>query len=219
MKKATFAALTGLIVLASAGTAHAQNSRLYVSGYMGLNIPTEHEFGESTTTRSGDIETDNTFSFAGALGLRLSPTWRIEAEVSYRNNDIDRVDFQTAGGGSQKLGGEHSTTLYMANIYYDFDFEWQNLYPFLSAGIGLAWHNVDIEDSTGLLLDASDSSIGFAWQLGSGLKYRLSENTALTGGYQYIGTSDLEIDTYDLDYSSHELRIGLEYDIPVSAFR
>ncbi len=217
MRQPFLALFISLFVFCAAGTAAAQTSRLYFAGYMGLNTPLEQEFGESTTTLSGDVEADNTLSFAGALGLRLDKSWRIEAEVSYRSADLDRIDI--GPGGTSKISGSMGTTLYMANLYYDFDFEWRNLFPFLTAGAGLAWHSTDVEAAPALLPDASDSTIGFAWQLGSGLKYRLSENAALTTSYRYIGTTDLEVDTYDFDYGSHEIRLGLEYDIPPDLFK
>lgn len=221
MKK-TFAIACITLVLSVAclaAPALAQTSRLYFAGYMGLNMVSEQEFGESTTTFSGDIESKNAISFAGALGLRFDNHWRLEGEISHSKADLNRADISTIGAGpSRDIGGSLSTTLYMANLYYDFDFEWQNLYPFLMAGVGMAWHNMDINNA-GALPDATDTTATFAWTLGSGLKYRVSPNMALTTGYRYIGTPDLEVDTYDLDYSSHEVRFGLEYDIPVTMFK
>lgn len=187
---------------------------------MGLSIPSDHRFDESTTGLTGEMRGKNSFSFAGALGLRFNDRWRVEAEVSYRNNDLTSLSL---GGGApmppQRTGGELSTTLYLANVYYDFDFEWQNLFPYLTAGAGIAAHGMDLTGAPGGLPDASDTSMGFAWQLGGGLKYRLSQNAAFTGGYRYIGTTSLETDTYDVNYGGHEIRFGIEYDIPVDMFK
>jgi opacity protein-like surface antigen len=204
--------LTTIGLLVATG-AQAQSSRLYFAGYMGLNIGTKGDFDESTTGRSGNFEFDNGMSFAGAAGLRLTQQWRIEGEISYRKTDFDRVNFD--GAGNFKEGGEMSTWLYMVNAYYDFDLKWKNVQPFVSAGIGLASHSGDINDGSALAPDASGSSIGFAYQVGGGLKYRVSDDMAFTGGYRYLGTTGGEFDSYDFDFGSHEFRVGLEYDLPI----
>lgn len=214
MKK-TLAVLTVIAtaITGSAGDVLAQSSRLYFAGYLGLNTHTENEFSESATDSSGDFEFKNAVSLAGALGLRLTPQWRLEGEISRRTADLDRADL--AGGNSFKTGGDIKTWLYMLNLYYDVDWTWKNFQPFLTAGFGLAGHEAVIDDSSGLLVDATDdSSLGFAWQLGGGLKYRLNPDTAITSNYRYLGTQDMEVDSYDVEYTTHEFRIGLEYDLP-----
>lgn len=195
----------------------AQSSRLYFAGYMGLNTNNESAFEETSIPRRGDFKYDNTLSFAGAMGIRLTKQFRVEGEVSYRKTDFDRVNFTNAGPFG--LGGDLSTWLYMINAYYDFDFEWEHIQPFVSAGVGIAHHNGAIDDTSGLAVDASDSSLGFAWQVGGGLKYRMNDDLALTGGYRFLGSSDVQLDNYDFEYRSHEVRFGLEYDIPVDLFK
>jgi len=195
-----------------AGLAQAQSSRLYFAGYLGLNSFTESEFSETTTGRQGDLEFKNAFSMAGALGLRLTPQWRMEAEISRRNSHTDRADI--TGAGSFEMGGDLTSWLYMLNLYYDVDWQWKNFQPFLMAGVGLASHEANLDDVSGLLPNASDDSLGFAWGLGGGLKYRVNPDMAITTNYRYIGANDLEVDSFDFEYSSHELRLGLEYDLP-----
>lgn len=217
--KRTLLATTVFIVLAiSANVAQAQSSRLYFAGYLGLNTHTDGDFSEKTTNSAGEIKLKNAFSLAGALGLRLTPQWRLEAEISRRSADMDRIDF-AGGAGSFKLGGDLETWLYMLNFYYDVDWSWKNFQPFLTAGLGFASHEASIEDISGLAVNATDDSLGFAWQLGGGLKYRLNPDTAITSNYRYVGTTDLEVDSYDVDYSTHEFRIGLEYDLPMDWLR
>lgn len=213
MKKNFTALCIASAALVCANLAQAQSSRIYLASYLGLNTHTESEFGESTVPQGGDIEFDNAISFAGALGVRVNEQWRLEGEVSFRTADMDRIDFDTAG--SFGLGGELQTYLFMLNTYYDFDLEWENITPFVSAGVGLAWHDGEIDDISGVAIDATDSDVGFAYQVGGGLKYRLDDDLAFTGGYRYLGTSDIQFDTYDFEYDSHEFRFGIEYDIPV----
>jgi len=211
------AALLNFGLLAVPGAAEAQSSRLYFAGYMGLNTNSPGTFKESTTPRSGEFKFDNATSYAGALGLRLDKKWRIEGEVSYRNTDFDNMNFDNVG--TFKMNGDLGTWLFMLNGYYDFDFKWKQVQPYVSGGVGIVHHSADIDDTSGLARDASDTSLGLAWQLGGGLKYRMSDDLAFTGGYRYLGTTDAEIGSYDFEYGSHEWRVGLEYDLPVDMFK
>lgn len=202
-------------ILTAAVAAQAQSSRIYFAGYLGLSMPSNSAFSDSASATTGDIEYKNATSFGGAMGLRLYPSWRVEGEVSYRKNDIDRMDF--AGGlGSFKAGGDIGSWLFMLNAYYDIDLEWDYLQPYLSAGVGMARHSAAVDDLSGLATDVEESSWNMAWQLGGGLKYRVNDALAFTGGYRYLGTSDPEFGDYETDYSGHEIRLGLEYDLPVS---
>ena len=193
--------------------ASAQTSRLYIAGYMGLSVPRDTEFSESSRPASGNIKIDNTQNFAGALGLRFSREFRVEAEIAYRKPSMDRID--VSGHGSFKAGGDLSSWTYMLNGYYDIDLGWQKLTPFVTAGLGLALHDAKILDSSGFAADALDNDWGLAYQAGSGLRYRLKKNVALTGSYRYLGTTEMRFDGYDFNFGSHEIRIGVEYDIPV----
>ena len=210
-----FIITTALATFVSAGIAHAQTSRIYVAGYKGLNSHTENQFSHSGAGLSGDYELDNAFTFAGALGLRLDHNWRIEGEVSYRRADFDRVDLST---GSSNAGGDLGSWFYLANVYYDFDYKWREFQPFVTAGLGLAYHDLTYEDLSGSLTDTNGDSFDLAWQAGAGVKYRYSDNMAFTGNYRYLATSELNVSDFNADYSSHELRFGVEYDLPVATF-
>jgi len=205
-----------VLALSFALPVQAQTSRLYFAGYMGLNTYGDNSLTESGSGIAGDIEFDNTLSFAGALGLRITKQIRAEAEISHRKADLNTFDIQ--GGASVRNGGDVTSLIYMLNLMYDFDLDWRNFQPFVSAGFGFASHEAHIIDASGFAPDATDDSMSLAWSLGGGLKYRISDNTAFTGNYRYLGTQDIQIDTYDMEYSSHEFRVGLEYDIPVRDF-
>lgn len=198
------------------GASYAQSSRIYIAGYLGLNMHSESPFSETTSGLSGDYELDNTQTFAGALGLRIDKNWRVEGEVSYRKADFNRVDFSS--GGTSSAGGDIGTWLYMANVYYDFDYKWRNMQPFVSAGIGLASHSFNYEDTSSLLPSRGADTFDLAWQVGAGMKYRFNDSVALTSNYRYLATSELNVSSFNADYNSHEFRVGVEYDIPVQTF-
>ncbi len=204
---ATFLALALLC-----GAAQARPSRLYFAGYLGLSEYNELDFNESTGAVEGNYRMDNATNFAGALGVRLTPQWRMEGELSYRNPKMSHMDLGNAGVFD--LGGHIKSWILMFNAYYDFDYEVAGLSPFVGAGLGLASHNAEIDDTSGLAADNKGNALGLAWQVGSGLKYNIGKDTALTGSYRYLGTSDIDIGGYSLEYGGHEFRVGLEYSIP-----
>lgn len=212
MHKQLYAILIALLIICIAAPAYAQSSRVYFAGYLGLSMVDDSDFSESTTGFTGNYNADNGTNLSAALGLRINRRWRGEAEISYRSLELDHTKFN---GATFQLGGDVTSWIYMLNVYYDFDPVWENIQPFLTAGIGLAFHDVAISDPNTALPNITDDDINFAWQVGSGLKYRLKENLAVTGNYRYLATTNIGAQSYDLDYDSHEIRLGLEYDIPV----
>ncbi len=202
-----------------AGSARAQASRIYFAGYLGLNHSPALNFSESVTPSRGDIEIQDSPTFAGALGLRLSPQWRVEGELSYRSAGADKISFSGGAPAAATLGGDLKTWLLMLNVFYDFNLKWDYLNPYLTAGIGLARNSARFDDTSANNIDASDTTMNMAWQLGGGLKYRVKKDLALTGGYRYLGMTSPEIGSYTVDYSGHEFRLGVEYDLPVSRMK
>lgn len=199
------------ILLAAPTPAQAQTSRVYLASYFGLKTYPDSEYDDSASGTSGDIKFKNAWSFAGALGLRLSQQTRVELEVDYTSADLDGIDIN--GLGAFQMGGEITSWIGMLNAYYDFDVDWP-LQPFLGAGLGLGHFDAQIDDVAGFATDTNDDALGLVWQVGGGLKYRMNPELAVTGGYRYLGTTSLEFGGYDLDYRTHEFRLGLEWDLP-----
>lgn len=214
LKPFSFLILLAVAACTLATPAHAQSSRLYFAGYLGLNTYSDLDYSDTTSGTAGHMQMKNAVSLAGALGLRLTEQLRLEGEISRRKADLDRITINNLG--EFEMDGEVASWLYLANFYYDlYQWQWRHLLPYVSVGVGAVHHEGDLSDSSGFASDAADSSVGLAWQVGGGLKYRLDPDLAISGGYRYIGAADLEFDGYEMEYGGHEFRIGLEYDIPV----
>lgn len=204
-----------LALIASVPHAHAQTSRMYLSGYMGLNTFSSREF--SHPTDNGAVEISNSVGFAGALGLRLTPNVRVEGEIAYNRSDFSNMTLSNGTTGA--IGKNLKTWLYMANVYYDLDVNWRNVTPYVSAGLGMAMHDGGIAGGPGGMPDASGTSYNLAYSLGTGLRYQMKPDLSLSGGYRYVGTTDFDIGDYQVDYGAHEFRVGLHYDLPVDMFK
>lgn len=154
----------------------------------------------------GELETDGGFGITGALGYAYGNGLRVEVEIGYRQNDLDRIS--VGGFGTTATGpvnGEISALSGMANVYYDYPIN-GGLIPYIGGGIGAA--SVDI-DSTALAAD--DSETAFAYQFMGGLRYPLNERLAVRVGYRFFTTEDVELQNTDVEYISHNVEVGLTY--------
>jgi opacity protein-like surface antigen len=199
-------------VLALPHNARAQTSRLYFAGYLGVNMAPEQDYVDATGGQTGTFGFSNATEFAGALGVRVNRQLRFEAEAGFTSQDFANADIQ--GTGEVNASGKLDRSLYLINAYYDLDVPW-TFTPYVGAGAGLARFDGKIDSQGGTFTQANDSTTVPALQLGGGLKYRLRPDLALTGGYRYVTTSDLDIGSYDIEYDTHEFRVGLEWDFPV----
>jgi opacity protein-like surface antigen len=187
-------------------------NRLYLAGYMGLNVFPDESFKDNNTGISGEVGVDTGKNFAGAIGFKLTPQLRIEGEFNYLKADLNGANF--SGLGSYPLTGSIESKIAMLNLYYDFDFMFKKLRPFVGAGIGYGWHDGGVDSISILPADVSEQSGGLVWQVGGGMRYPLSEHLNLIGAYRYLDGQDLEFGGYDIDYGSHEIRLGISWDLP-----
>lgn len=201
-----FAFVLGMPAYASAA------KRIYFAGYMGLNMMGTRDFSETVNNVNGELFIDDGESFAGAIGFKLTPQLRIEGEFMKMNADLGGVSITNLG--EFDIGGNVDSTFAMINLYYDFDFDWKKLRPFIGAGVGYGWHEGDITDVSGFAVDASGKSSGYVWQVGGGARYPLSKSLSLIGAYRYMDGQDLKFDDYEIDFGSHEIRLGLSWDLP-----
>lgn len=80
--------------------------------------------------------------------------------------------------------------------------------PYVSAGLGVARHDGELSAAG---ISSSDKDTVFAYQVGAGLGYDVTDNVNIFGGYRYLGSSDATLDTLEAEYDAHELRVGVRY--------
>lgn len=188
----------------SSGMAKAAGSRIVSGGFMGLSLPAPTLAVITPVTVQWSSSFSDRPKFAGSLGFRLTPQWRIEGELSY-------------GASGVKGVGESVSRTALMNVYYDFETKskWK---PFLSFGAGVVTHDIYHGGITGLNV-ADDSETGMAWQTGGGLNYQLNDDLSLSGGYRFVGSASPEDKGYKFDDGGHELRFGVNYKLPVQRNR
>ena len=166
------------------------------------NIP-----GVLVGSGSGDMEYDTGYTIGGAVGYMMEK-FRLEGELSYQANDIDKV---SGAGGSEPVNGDVTALTLLFNGYFDFDTGriWT---PYITGGLGYSKVEADIE---GL---SEDDNV-FTYQLGVGVGFAMSETLTLDWGYRYLGAEDFSYRysdpsgsiTLDAVIASHNLTVGLHF--------
>lgn len=152
-----------------------------------------------------EIEYDPGFTIGGAVGY-MNEKYRLEGELAYQANDVDKI----AGVPTSALGisAEANILTFLFNGYYDFD-TGTAFTPFITAGIGFA--NVSYEETGG----ADDDDTVFAYQIGAGIAYAMTDSMNLDLRYRYLGASDAEFSdpsgNAEVEVSSHNFTIGLRF--------
>ena len=151
-------------------------------------------------------EYDAGYSFGFAFGYKMEPV-RFEGEVSYGRNEVDSV-----AGISIPSGYSIETSLlnFMFNGYYDFN-SGSGLMPYLTAGAGFSRVGADINLAP-IIDDEYDDTV-FAYQIGAGVGYAMSEIMKLDFRYRFLGTADPEFSypggTAEAEIFTHNLTVGL----------
>lgn len=227
--------VVAMILAAALCAAQAQaqeaQSRWYWSAHGGLmSVPDARvnpALGESGTQLGrGSSEFDTGFRTSVSVGRAFGPL-RVEGEAFYGEVDFT-VDLEwdqaqlaaifppaalaSLSGDAlpEKVEDEASLQGLMLNGWYDFALE-GGLKPYVGGGAGLL--DVDASEAEGS---------GFAWQVGAGLGYQISENMALDVGYRYLrsafkledssrlGTFTLKSKSDDV-VESHSFSVGLRF--------
>lgn len=222
--KLTLLASTTLALLVLSAPANAAGNGWYVNLSGGANWLTDDGFvavaGPDTLIFSPDPNTG--WIISGAVGLSLNNMvqgLRVEAEVAYRQNQVDGVWASDTGPGNDAglLDYDHSTVSVLANVWYDFDLG--NVRPYIGGGVGWAETDLDGRFQGGTIPAINYSDDGFAWQAGAGVNFDISPNVQLGLGYRYFEGPDVRIGapfgansaTGDVQSHNHAAIVSLTY--------
>jgi opacity protein-like surface antigen len=194
----------------------------YVSVFGGWSLPNDVELDAvippGGTPAHADLDIDDGFTAGAALGLRFNDWIRAEAEISGNWHDPDKA-VQTVGGGGpttyDNLDGDVDALFLLHNIWVDIPI-WDALHPYFGGGAGVGRLSADISDANTNYFDDSDWS--FAYQLGGGLGFDLSEAITIDIGYRFkvLHGADLTNQnnyTSEWDYESHNIIAGLRINL------
>lgn len=169
-----------VIVASVAMFSTASASGFYVGTFGGPNCGTVDEHLGWLDTESGEG-----YVIGGVAGTKIDgvPGLRIEAEVSYRSNDLDTVAF------AWPLVVTDETVAVMANAVYDLPFAVGGLHPYVMAGAGVADRTISID----YLPVFEINNTGFAWQVGAGVNTQIATGVVFGVGYRLLDAPDADL--------------------------
>lgn len=194
--------LTVFLMLATASLAHARGA------YMGLQAGSNMMEDITVSTVNSSYKTG--FSLVGAGGYDFG-SFRVEGELGYRQNDLDRAVGITSNSGS----GDVSVVSVMLNAYYDFRNSSQ-FTPYLGGGLGTAHVSFNDVNAPGVLrVDGDDICVAF--QIGAGVEYKLSRQFSVDLAYRLFVTSDIEFTNQsgtvsEDNYLANTVMAGIRYN-------
>lgn len=173
---------------------------------------------DDPTLLNDELEFDSGYNVGAAFGYDYGMA-RLEVELAYRQNDVDRINSE---GFAFRADGDFSATSLMLNGYWDLE-TGSPIVPYFGGGIGFAnvsANNVKVFDDLGMVSFVDDDDNVFAYQLAAGIAFALNPVMTLDLGYRYFGTSDPELDAnpllfdppfdgFETEFESHNVNLGL----------
>ena len=200
---------------ALASPALARDGQWYVELGAGPMIVEDIDFdiGDNDGAISADV--DKGWDVGGVVGYDFGP-FRLEAEASYRQADIENLTSNTVGlprvggisTGRFDANGELSVLSFMLNGLLDFGDD-DGLQGFVGGGVGVA--RTDLDGGISASVNTfDDSDTGFAWQVLAGVRAPLTESIDVGLRYRLfnadsVGLIDGRGRGLDSDIRSHSI--------------
>lgn len=182
-----------------------------------------------------DVLSTGSLAVAGALFGTFHATSDPVTKRSLTSVFVSLSSTAFAGSASLSGDGDVKATSIMANAWYEYDTgsRWK---PFIGGGVGFAWIDVEAKAdlgiavttgggfslATGLKVELDADESGFAWQLGAGIGYDISDYQQITLSYRYFNGPTIDkaklsvlgyttvVDDFDYDYDAHSIMLGFK---------
>ncbi|HEX4583857.1 MAG TPA: outer membrane beta-barrel protein [Burkholderiaceae bacterium] len=201
-------------LLLAAGPARGQAGSFFNGSYVALSggvvglEDSQLDYGGALS--NGNVRFDAGWAVSGAAGWRVLRFYRVEVEISHRENDVTDIDPGFAPDGSMK------STTYMVNGYFDIPIRpYEGVVPYIGAGVGRAQFTQDLQVDGGTL--SHTNAHAFAYQAIGGLELPIiPRRMSVTFEYRYLATTrplfqDQGGFFYHADYDSHTFLAGLRW--------
>ena len=219
MQKLMIISAAALLALPSIGAAAEPRAGAYVSGFVGVSIPTDSSVTTddylNAATYHDQVEFDPGIYVGGTGGYDFGYV-RLEGEISYRNSEIASIKDQN-NFKLRRTKGDLGVAAFMANAFFDLHND-TIVTPYLGGGIGFAvLHQSDTYGTDEFsvrqrLYDEGDDTV-FAYQVGAGVEIALNRRFSLDIGYRYFGTDTATFNSdtdwaNSLKFESHNVTVG-----------
>lgn len=225
----------------------SSNGGWYLRGDVGVGIEKMDGFNFDITNPCGCGAGDLTgYSL---IEKSMNDKAIVGAGLGYQWNDYLRFDLTGEYRGANSFGftlagptpapnqefniysGTHSAAVGLVNAYYDIGDFW-GLMPFIGAGAGFAYHNINNfhdmgagSSFGGFGIAEKTNSTDFAWAIHAGMDYEVNQNLKLEMSYRYLAEGNADAGTVtcfnsvscgDINYTlrditSHDMRLGMRW--------
>ena len=214
--KRCFAVLALVCALALPGLAKAEGTGMYLAPKFLMSIQNNYPTMEVDSLSAGENYSQFTLGGALALGYDFNSQFgvpvRAEVEYALRGNSEKSWNY---GRGMDFKGAWNASTLFL-NLYYDFRNS-TAFTPYVGAGLGMAFNYANYTfSSPGYHGNFDEHSTNFAWNVGAGVAYDITDSLAVDLGYRYVNLGYYEVDLPEggkvkNQPSNHEFMLGLRY--------
>ena len=181
----------------------------YVSLFGGASfledVETEYVYN-GTPDFGNEAETDVGFIVGGAIGAHLTDNIRVELEVAYSENDVDKLKYTPPGGDTRTYdaaSGQFGILTFMGNLWLDVPLS-DEISPYVGGGAGVAIIDGELAFDDFFagepIYDSSETA--FAFQVGAGLRWKAWENITLDVGYRLRGIEGVTFEENDVNLVS-----------------
>jgi opacity protein-like surface antigen len=178
----------------------------YISTQMGGSFLADSNMSDWSDTWTLEFEPGFASGFAAGFNFGA---FRIEGELGYQNNEIDKYKVNGYEYGDSYSGhvssGEMTANSFLGNIYLDF-VNPSNVTPYITAGVGTA--RVELNDF--FTQDYDDTVL--AYQVGAGLGFQINPHMTIDLKYRYFTTEDPDFEGLKADLASHNVYCGFRYN-------
>ncbi len=203
-----------LLIAQTSGAAADSREGAYVTLEGGVNFLQNNDLTitiPGPTEITGELFYNAGWAMGAAGGYGWSNGFALEAEMAYRQNDIDGEEVM---GTPMGVDGTESSIAFMGNVIFNMD-TGTHLTPFLGAGMGVAVLKVDAQPDVGDKFKDTDTQL--AYQAMAGLSYAFSPHLHLGITYIYFATTkptfaDDSV-SVDMNYHSQDILMSLSYDL------
>jgi len=222
-------------------------------GISAASVDTDGQFSQQPASRMSGSDDDSSPLLDLAVGIEIPmdelvprewlldvrlPNWPVRFEIE--GAGLREYEFRTNAGGDDFFTEFKAQTFFVnawldipliaiyKPVQYTFSLGRQPrirrwLEPaslYLGAGIGAGFLDID---GTSNVVAGDDDPIDFAWNVGVGLNYALTEDVALSAGYRYVGLGKHDInlnggiqgpnDEVEFDPEAHEFRVAIRINV------
>lgn len=200
-KKNGFVSMVGLgtsLLVVSSVAAQGAEKGPFLNFDAGVALAEDVDLKKFIVPVSGvKVEFDPGARFSVGGGYNFNEYIGLGVETGFIYNSVDKL--KGSGGSLSDIDSSLSHVPMMANVTLRYDKPDVKWLPYAGFGAGGDISILNISEFAGSNVDETDSDVVFAWQAFAGLRYKITPQISLGGGYKYYWADDAELNISGAD--------------------